>query len=214
MSLKIAIAATALLAVTAQANAQQPDASGLFLPTYQGVQAADLDIISSQVFFDGSRFAFTATMNGAIGTTPGAFYVFGLDRGTGASNFGSINNPGVKFDGTVILRPGTGVTALGTSVPDFFYSRGNTITAVVPLSFLPGTGFNPDQFKWSLWTRSATPAGIPSIADFGPDNATSSLTLGPIPDAVFVTPEPASVAMLSVGMLGLLVAARRRSKAA
>lgn len=217
MKLKIALAAATLLAsttVTSTANAQQTDAAGVFLPTYLGPQNADVDIISSQAFFDGTRLAFTATMRGAIGTTPGANYVFGLNRGAGTSNFANIGNPNVVFDATVLLRPGVGALVTGSLIPDFFYVNGNTISAVVPINFLPSLGLEPEDWKWSLWSRGLAPNGTQSIADFGPDNSTVSLTLGEIPDSVFVTPEPASFAMVGIGMLGVLAAARRRTRSA
>ena len=213
MKLKMALATATLLATTT-ASAQQTDPTGLFLPTYQGPQTADLDIVRSQAFFDGTRIAFTATMAGTIGTTPGVNYVFGLDRGPGASNFAGIGNPNVKFDVAVNLRPGVGAVVVGSLIPDFFYVNGSTISAVVPINFLDSQGQDVASWKWSLWTRATGPAGTASIADFGPDNSTSALTVGPIPDAVFVTPEPASFAMVGIGMLGVLAVARRRTRSA
>ena len=51
---------------------------------------------AAQVFFDGSSFLFTSTMDGVIGTTPAALYVWGIKRGAGAAGFLDIA-PGVRF---------------------------------------------------------------------------------------------------------------------
>ncbi|MEP6834242.1 MAG: PEP-CTERM sorting domain-containing protein [Gemmatimonas sp.] len=208
----IAAAAVALATLAPALSAQKAnDDINIFLPTYAGPQNGDLDIVSAQVFYDPNiqKFAFTATMNGPIGSTSGAFYVWGLNKGAGTQGFAAIA-PGVLFDAVMIMRPTTGITVGPASVNDFFFFSGNTITGVVPLSFFPSTGFTPENYTWNLWSRATGPAGQTSIADFAPDNSNNLLTVGPIPAAVLVTPEPASVVLVGAGLFGMFVAARRR----
>src|SRR5262245_27928565 len=61
------------------------DPVGDFPATYGFPQVGDLDVVSAQVIFTGSEFLFSGTMNGVPGTTPEAFYVWGVDRGVGAA---------------------------------------------------------------------------------------------------------------------------------
>ena len=79
-------------------------------------------------------------MNGAIGTTSGAIYVWGVDRGAGTVGFPTMA-PGVIFDRVVILNNNDTSTLAGVTVTD----SGNSITAVVPLSLaaMASTGFTP-----------------------------------------------------------------------
>jgi hypothetical protein len=91
------------LATASAANAQAADPAGDFLPTYTGPQNGDLDVLSTGAIYDGTNFRFFATLNGNVGTTSGAFYVWGVDRGAGVAGFGALA-PGVLFDTTVIAR--------------------------------------------------------------------------------------------------------------
>lgn len=207
------VAALAALALsTAPLGAQKVnDAVNDFLPSYGGPHNGDLDVVSAQVFFDGSKFAFTATMNGAIGTTTGGFYVWGVNKGAGTQGFATIA-PGVLFDAVVIMRPTTGITIGGVPVNDFFFASGNTITGVVPLSFLPSTGFAANNYTWNLWPRAPLLAGDPAVSDFAPNNSNAALTIGAIPPAVLATPEPGTVVMVGVGLAGLMATLRRRQR--
>lgn len=216
--LALTLGFAASLALTNQLSAQQVnDVSGDWASTYTGAKTGDLDVLSSEVFFDGSKFAFTATFAGPIRTTPTAFYVWGINRGspTAQQPFSANGAPNVRFDATVVLRPGTGVTAANAAVNDFFWWSGNTLTAVVPMSFLGlvNGGFaSREQFTWNLWPRDGSQAGGAAISDFAPDNAMAPLTLSPIPQALLVTPEPASFVLVGAGMLVVgLVAKRRRA---
>jgi hypothetical protein len=176
------------------------DPVGDFLSTYTGPKGGDLDVISSEVSLNGSQLFFSATLAAAVGTTPGASYVFGLDRGQGTQRFvagiPSIG-AGVFFDSVVVLRPdGTAnfndlinsanSTALsGTSISS------NQISGNFNLSLFPSTGFSPSAYTWNLWPRVSSVAGNPGISDFAP-NASNA--------AVLAVPEPSNIS-------GLLIAA-------
>lgn len=199
----------AVLGVSAPASAAPlADAAGDFLPTFVGPQGADLDVLTSEVFARNGSFNFTATLNGAVGTTPGGFYVFGVDRGQGTARFDIAT--GVLFDAVVVINNnGTGlardllsgvVTNLQASAISF---NGNSLSAIVDAAALPGQGFAAASFTYNLWPRSPG-AGNSFIADFAPDNANIGVT---------AVPEPASWALLIAGF-GLVGAAARRRRPA
>src|SRR5690242_14925482 len=140
----------AVLTAAGVANADViTDAAGDFLSTLSPAapRAGDLDVISTSVMLQGSNLLFSATLNAPINTTPDAFYVWGVDRGTRPSpgNFASLGLPNIIFDAVVVIQnEGTGVVNDLTGVnPPFTLSAGsvtsagNTIDAVVPLSALP-----------------------------------------------------------------------------
>lgn len=136
--------------------------------------------------------------------------MWGLDKGNGNAPFAANGAPNVKFNQTVIMRP-TGTFVGGNLVNDFFWISGNTITGAVPAALLPVTNvFSQSQFTWNLWPRATGPAGNAAISDFAPDNGNNALTLGTIPNAVFVTPEPASFVLVGAGLLAICGKMRRR----
>ena len=76
---------------------------------------------------------------------------------------------------------------------------GNTITAELPLSLAISEGLAPEQYGFNLWPRGGA-GGNALIADFAPDASD------------FRIPEPGSLAMLGVGLMGLLGARRRNAR--
>src|SRR6266849_3974195 len=166
------------------------DAVGDFLPTYGFSHVADLDIVRAEVIFTGTEFLFSGTMAGPIGTTPEAFYVWGVDRGVGAqtANFASLGLPYIMFDLVVVARPG-GVSVVNdldaaqrTPLPPENISiDGNTIVARVPLSLLPGKGLAPEYYTWNLWPRWDDGMGLsdPQISDFAPDDRNAQVCFVP-----------------------------------
>src|SRR5207253_8775089 len=128
------------------------DPANDFIPTFLGPHNSDLDVLGVEVKFDGSNFLLHAKLNGTVGTTPGGFYVWGVNRGGNTQGFPTIA-PGVLFDRVVVVNSnGTGTVA-GTALPSVTIS-GDEIFATVPLANLPSTGFAPGDYTWNLWPRS------------------------------------------------------------
>lgn len=210
----VAFGAAMLLASSA-ANAALSDPAGDFLPTFVGTKGGDLDVRSVDVTFDGTNFILDAILGANVGTTPGAFYVWGVDRGQGTSRFGVISGNGgttydaskVLFDTVILLRPG------GSSQINYLVGGGNAplpaanilinaaeLMATIPAALLPSTGFAFVDYGFNLWPRDGNAtAGNLQISDFAPDNA------------VFVAaliPEPATLAL--IGLAGALALMRRK----
>src|SRR5262249_16867181 len=162
--------------------------AGNFLPTYGFPQVADLDPVSARVTLSGTDFQFSGTMNAAIGTTPEAFYVFGVDRGVGATtaSFAELGLPQIAFDLVVVVRPG-GVSvvndldgAIVTPLPPEAISiEGNRIPVRGPLSLLPGKGLQPDVYLWSLCRRWDEGMGLDDeqISAFIPNDRMATLSV-------------------------------------
>jgi len=201
----------ATLALAPPAAAQFPDALGDFLDTYTvGPLNPDLDVLSIGFQFDNvSTFRFISTLAGPVGTTPGAAFVWGIDRGLGVANFASLGLPNIRFDAVVAVIPdGTSLfidlVGGGPPVPlaaGAVLVNGNRLEAVVPLDLLTPQGFAPGEYTANLWPRSAFVLEDAYISDFAPDDFNLPVT---------VTPEPATFALVAGGLLALGAARRRR----
>jgi hypothetical protein len=202
-------AALALLGLPLASHALNSinDPKGDFLATFAGSSAsADLDVLSATVTYNPGTDLFTlsATMDGAIGSTPTGFYVWGVNRGAGTAGFAGIGITGVRFDRVIILRPdGSGsIGGVGALPSGSVTISGHTITGVVSGSLLPSTGFtNKLDYTWNLWPRDGAFAGIAAISDFAPNNA--NFTATPVP-------EPGTAVLSAMGLAGLLAWRRRR----
>jgi hypothetical protein len=208
----------AALAMGSAAGAQVIDGTHDWLPTYTGAQNGDLDIASADAWFDGSSFALRSTQNGAVGSSVGSLYVWGINRGAGTARLGVLGappaiGPDKLFDALAVLFPnGTArvvtfpaagaptVTVLGSAAK----VHGDTISALIPLSLLPSRGFATDDYVFTLWSRlrvnPAADGNNHEVADFAPDAGGFRATV----------PEPASWAMLVLGFGGIGGAMRSR----
>ena len=168
-------------------------------------------LVAYGIYDAGSQsFEFGATMSAPIGTTAGASYVWGIDRGAGTERFvGGTPSVGasVFFDVVLALTP-AGVGSVRnllagdpgpfTLAPGAVTISGNTIVAHVPVADLPSQGRAFGAYGWNLWPRDGN--GNATISDFAPDAAT--------PRVVSMVPEPATAALWLAG--GLLMIGLRR----
>ncbi len=195
-----------LFLLVAPAHAQLTDPANDFLGTYTGPQSGDVDVLAANAILFNNQITLSATMNGNIGLTPGALYVWGFDRGLGTARFAAIGATGVLFDSVVLIRPDGSVTInriVGGGSTNFAAGSatvsGSSFSFTFNTSELPTQGFATKDYTWNLWPRVGT-GNNNQISDFAPDNANF---------AVVGAPEPASVAF---ALLLLPVVARFRRK--
>lgn len=182
------------------------DPVGDFLPSFTGAPTPDRDVVSASAELAGNTFTFSGTFNGAVGSTDGTVYVFGVNRGQGTARFGAIAS-NVLFDSVVVVTPGSPTVVRGllagegttTLAPGATTVSGNSLSVAFADSLLPSVGFAAAQYTVNLWPRSGL-GDNSQIADFAPDNSNFGVTV----------PEPASLALLGFGMIGL--AAMRRGR--
>ena len=196
------LAAGAVLALAAAAPAHATaivDPTGDFLPSFIGPNDADLDVTAFSVTFDdvAMAFNFNATLAGDIDPSRAGLYVIGANTGTGTIRpFAGIGAPNVIFNHAIVVQK-TGVAGVSgnplTAVID-----GNSFSVVVPLAFLPSTGFAPERYGFNLWPRVGFGANN-QISDFAPDNGN-----------IATIPEPSTWAFLILGFGAVGAALRRR----
>jgi hypothetical protein len=197
-----------------------PDPTGDFLPTYTGTQDPALDIISASAIFDGSNFTFSSTVDGAIGI-PGSLYVFGINRGAGTARLASGSPPiggSVLWDAVAVLFPdGTGriVTfpVAGpptiTTLPGAVTVSGDTISGIFSAGLLPSTGFTPNDYTFTEWSRlRVNPAADGTNAEIA-DFAAAGTTVATVPEV-----STWATMIVGFGMIGQLLRRRRKFVAA
>jgi hypothetical protein len=183
------------------------DPVGDFIPSFVGPRNADLDVLTSEVTFQGSQFVFSARLAGPVGATTGSLYVLGLDRGAGTARFPVIA-PGVLFD-EVLAVTGGGVATVrdliaGTAITlpaGATAISGNSLTVNFPVSLAPSLGLQPSDYTWNLWPRVGA-GNNNQISDFAPDNSNVRVTLAAVP-------EPGMAALFGIGAIGLMTLRRR-----
>ena len=154
------------------------DPAGDFVAGYAGPRAGDVDVRSFETVYDGTNFVLTATMDGALGATPGALYVFGFNRGTGTARFGALAT-GVLFDVAVVARAdGTGNVGTDALPAGSVVVSGSTLRVTVPAALLPPQGFSPAQYTVNLWPRVGA-GNNNQISDFAPDNSNAPVRTTP-----------------------------------
>lgn len=179
------------------------DATGDFLSSFVGTKGADLDVKTAELRYDGSLFSFSTTLNGPIGTTQGALYVLGLDRGKGTARFGTTFAPGILFD-EVIIVPAAGAASVRDLITnqttvlasDAISIIGDTLNFRFSTSQATTQGFSPVDYTWAFWPRNGLGSNS-QISDFAPDSANARVT-------VVNVPEPTTFALLGLGFVGLL----------
>jgi hypothetical protein len=165
---------------------------GDFLPSYMGPHNGDLNVIGAEVRYDGTNFLLHLVLTGPVGTTTGANYVFGFNRGKGTAVFGSFA-PGVLFDGAIVLNNNDTSPTAGVKVTH----SGDEIFATAPASLpaMASTGFAPVNYMWNVWPRNPALSGTASFTEFVPHNSDASVTPVPAPPAFLLG---------AVGAMGLL----------
>jgi hypothetical protein len=114
--------------------------------SYAGPNNPGLDVLSANVILDLSLQTLTITstmagpISGLIDPTTGALlgsFSWGINHGYGNNNFAAIGLPNVLFDAVLTLNPnGTGSYRGSATPAGAVTASGNTLTAVLPVSFL------------------------------------------------------------------------------
>jgi hypothetical protein len=222
MKLRIlALAATltgAALVATPLKAATFSDAAGDFLGTYAGPHNGDLDILAGSAVFNADDLLLSSSMDGPIGTTGTALFLWGVNRGAGTDRLitsgpPAVGAPGILLDtvvrfeangaGRVVSFPSMGAPVTVLLDPSMITISGNTISGRIPRSLLASSGFAFSDYTYVHWSRSVL-GSQEFIADIAPDATTVT--------ADFV-PEPAAWAILIAGF-GLAGCALRRRRTA
>ena len=212
-SWRLAAAAAFGLAISAPATVSAAvfvDPVGDFLvSTYTGPQNSDLDIVSGSAIYTPDHLELSLTLNGPIGSaTATPYYLWGVNRGSGTDRLVTSGPPAigdssilldtvVRFDFDGNGRVVTFASAVSPPVVTLLFTHsisGNTVSANIPWTALPSTGFTPSEYTYVAWSRSALGSQA-FIADLAP------------------VPEPSIWGMLAIGLAGVLGAVRRKSTA-
>lgn len=194
------------------------DPAGDLLGTYVGPLNGDMDILSGSAAFTSGDLLLSSTMNGAIGTTAGSLFLWGVDRGGGADRLitsgpPAVGTPDMLLDaivrldadghGRVVTFPTIGSPVTVLLDPSLITISGNTISGRIPRSLLPSTGFDFADYTYIHWSRSVVGAQQ-FIADLAPDANVFTASSAP---------EPATWGLMlaGFGLAGGVLRLRRRT---
>jgi hypothetical protein len=141
--------------------------------SYAGPPNPALDVLSANVILNLTQntLTFTSTMRGPISglldPNTGAnlsTFSWGINHGYSNLNFAELGLPNVLFDSVLTLRPDGTASYRGANAPTgSVVASGNTLTAVLPISFLappppptnpPGQLLPVTDWSYNLWPRS------------------------------------------------------------
>lgn len=214
------LAALAVLAVvvsmpqTASATSFTDPVGDFLVPGYTGPQNSDIDIVAGSATYTPTHVELSLTMNAAIGSsTATPYYLWGVDRGSGTDRLVSSGPPAVgpstilldavvrfDFDGSgrvVTFASAVSPPVVTLLAPSVVHISGNTVSAQIPWSLLPSTGFTPAQYTYIAWSRSQL-GSQEYIADLAPAAS------------ILAVPEPASAVLMAAGLLTTCLATARR----
>src|SRR5258705_12996661 len=132
-----ALAGALALAGSAAQATTVTDPIGDVLNGFDAAAHADLDVVSASGTFNATHLFLSSTQNGAVGTSAGNLYVWGVDRGQGQDTIlahspgqPSLGN-GVKFDAFITFD------STGTNDPLFLgtYTAAKPVASVTPANF-------------------------------------------------------------------------------
>ena len=174
-----------VMAMLAETRAEGPLSQVLLA----SVVVADLVVITLfSVAYDpvAAAFHLSARLAGAIDPSKAGLYVIGVNTGTGPIRpFASIGEGNVIFNQAIVIRK-TGIGAVSGHAL-LATIAGDQFSVIVPLAFLPSTGFAPKNYGFNLWPRNGTGKNS-QISDFAPENRNLASV-----------PEPATWAMMLAG---------------
>jgi hypothetical protein len=143
---------------------------------YQAIVAAGAILLPSDTLELG------AILRGPNRSTAPAYYVFGIDRGSGASQGPLFAvRPGITPDALVTITAAPNNTSVSGTITDLetgtvtslspaaIQAKGSTLRVFVPVSELPSRGAPPSQYRFAFWTQSAPGNAIGNVGSFLPD---------------------------------------------
>jgi hypothetical protein len=143
---------------------------------YQAAVAAGVVLVRKHILELG------AILRGPNRSPAPAYYVFGIDRGSGAGLGPRFpERPGITPDALVTITAGTNdanptgtMTDLRTGAvtnisPAAIRFQGSTLRVFVDPAQLPSTGFPLSQYRFAFWVQSQLNGGFGTVGSFLPD---------------------------------------------
>jgi hypothetical protein len=161
-----------------------------FYEFYTGPRTANLDVVGGGAVLTRRGLFLSGTMQGTINTAPanaseGAYYVWGINRGSPNAVTPFPNRPGIRFDDVVVvsIQPGTGVTGFVQDVtaanstptplsPSDIHVFGRSLVVEISPSLLPTPpgGVPISQYSFNLWPRTSLQMVPNVVASFLPED--------------------------------------------